>query len=281
MRLPHTPLTHVSHEIITCSNSRVHTSYENFEFSIFDALIQYSYKLNGMNSVFLSSFTALSARVGALTVALLLALTSWSWSMAQSQLDKMQTLAQERYGAAALESVVMWRKLLEEARNLSEDEKLKTVNVFFNRRIRYVSDQEVWGQTDYWASPLEFMGKSAGDCEDYAIAKYMTLQILGIPTDKLRMIYVRARFGGPNSTNSEAHMVLGYYATPSDEPLILDSLVGSIRPAASRTDLMPIFSFNTQGLWVGGATSSAADPTARLSQWRAVMERMKQEGLHP
>lgn len=234
-----------------------------------------------MNSTFLSSICALTRRTGGWTLVLLLALSAWSWSAAQSQLDKMQALAQERYGTVALESVIAWRKLMEEVRNQPEDDKLKAVNVFFNRRIRYASDQEVWGQTDYWASPLEFMGKSAGDCEDYAIAKYITLQMIGVPAEKLRMIYVRARFGGANSTNSEAHMVLGYYPAPSDEPMILDSLVGSIRPAASRTDLTPIFSFNTQGLWVGGATSSAADPTARLSQWRAVIERMKQEGLNP
>lgn len=281
MRLPHTPLTQASHEIITCSGFRVHNSCKKLESGTFGTLIQFAYKLSPMVSAFLSCFSALPGRAGAWMPAVVLALTAWSFSVAQNQLDKMQALAQERYGAAALESVVMWRKLMEEARNLSEDEKLKTVNVFFNRRMRYVSDQDVWGQTDYWASPLEFMGKSAGDCEDYAIAKYMTLQMLGVPAEKLRMIYVRARFGGPGSTNSEAHMVLGYYATPNEEPLILDSLVGSIRPAASRTDLMPVFSFNTQGLWVGGATSSAADPTARLSQWRAVIERMKQEGLHP
>ena len=224
-------------------------------------------------------WAALARQAGGWALALVLA--GWGWSLAQYQLDKMQSLAQERYGAVAVETVVAWRKLMEEARSLPEDEKLKSINVFFNRRMRYASDQEVWGQVDYWASPLEFMGKSAGDCEDYAIAKYMSLLMLGIPPEKLRMIYVRARFGGSGSTNSEAHMVLGYYPTPGDEPMILDSLVGSIRTASSRTDLMPIFSFNTQGLWVGGATTSAADPTARLSQWRAVMERMRQEGLQP
>ena len=229
----------------------------------------------------LPSSAAFARRAGGWLLVACFALAAWTWSLAQIQLDKMQALAQQRYGPVAVESVMQWRKLMEEAKALSEDEKLKLVNVFFNRRIRYASDQDVWGQNDYWASPLEFMGKSAGDCEDYAIAKYITLQMVGVPTEKLRMIYVRARFGGSGSTNSEAHMVLGYYANPSDEPLILDSLVGSIRPAASRSDLMPIFSFNTQGLWVGGATTSAADPTARLSQWRAVLERMKQEGLQP
>lgn len=200
---------------------------------------------------------------------------------ADTNYDKMQSLALSRYGQPAADTVAAWRRMLEESKAQSEDDKLKTVNNFFNRRIRYATDQEVWGVNDYWASPLEFMGKGAGDCEDYAIAKYMSLLILGVPNEKLRMIYVRARFGGPNSTNSEAHMVLGYYAEPTGEPLILDSLVSGIRPAASRTDLMPIFSFNTQGLWVQGATQSAADPTARLSQWRAVLDRMRQEGIQP
>lgn len=234
-----------------------------------------------MKPLALHLFAALGRRLGAWGLALLLGVLGLGWSLAQSNLDKTQALALERYGQPAADLVGLWRKLIEESRPLTEDEKLKAVNTFFNRRVRYLTDQETWGQNDYWASPLEFMGKAAGDCEDYAIAKYMTLLMLGVPNEKLRMIYVRARFGGPNSTNSEAHMVLGYYAEPTGAPLILDSLVGSIRPAASRTDLMPIFSFNTQGLWVQGASASSADPTARLSQWRAVIERMKQEGVQP
>jgi hypothetical protein len=74
-------------------------------------------------------------------------------------------------------------------------------------------------------------------------------------------------------------MVLGFYPQPSDEPLILDNLISSVRPASQRPDLSPIFSFNNNGLWVGGASASSADPTARLSRWRDVLDRMRQEGL--
>lgn len=75
-------------------------------------------------------------------------------------------------------------------------------------------------------------------------------------------------------------MVLGYYAEPAGEPLILDNLVNGIRPAASRPDLSPVFSFNAQGLWVpGSAQAAAADPTARLSRWRDLLDRMRAEGL--
>ena len=52
-----------------------------------------------------------------------------------------------------------------------------------------------------------------------------------------------------------------------------------MRPASMRSDLTPVFSFNAEGLWVGGAATSSADPTARLSQWRNVLARMREEGL--
>jgi predicted transglutaminase-like cysteine proteinase len=216
---------------------------------------------------------------GALAALCVAAALCVGWTQAQTNLDRTQALALERYGQRAADSVVAWRKMMDDSRNLGEAEKLATVNTFFNRRVLFESDIVIWKQNDYWATPLEFMGKGAGDCEDFSIAKYMTLQMLGVPAEKLRMIYVRARFGGPNSNNSEAHMVLGYFEEPTGEPLILDNLIGSIRPASSRTDLSPVFSFNGQGLWVAGQAASSGDPTARLSRWRDLLDRMKQEGL--
>ncbi len=135
----------------------------------------------------------------------------------------------------------------------------------------------MWGQEDYWATPLEALGKGEGDCEDYAIAKYVTLKQLGVPGEQLRMIYVRARIG--RSSITQAHMVLGWYETPSAQPLVLDNLVPSITPAEYRTDLDPLFSFNSQGLWAGGSSQSRADPLARLSRWRRVIDRMRDQGF--
>jgi len=198
------------------------------------------------------------------------------WASTVAGLDRMQQLAQERYGAQAAQTVVAWRQMMVELKDAPVEQKLSTVNTFFNRRIVYELDPVVWQQNDYWASPLEFMGRATGDCEDYSISKYMTLLLLGVPNEKLRMIYVRARTAG---AKTEAHMVLGYYEDPTGEPVILDNLVSSVRPASRRPDLSPVFSFNNQGLWVAGQQSSSADPTARLSKWREVLDRMKQEGL--
>jgi len=197
-------------------------------------------------------------------------------SLAAPDLEKMQSLAQQRYGAAAVETVLAWHQLIEESRDLPDQDKLTKVNTFFNRRILFQDDLVVWQQNDYWATPLEFMGRGAGDCEDFSIAKYVTLQLLGIGKDKLRLIYVRAQNG---SLAPVAHMVLGYYPEPTAQPHILDNLITSVRPASQRPDLTPVFSFNGDGLWVGGAAASVADPTARLSRWRDLLARMQQDGL--
>lgn len=210
---------------------------------------------------------------------MVLALGVWfllAASVAAPDLDKTQALAQQRYGARAADTIVAWRRLIEETRALPDNDKLNKVNTFFNRRVLYETDAVVWQQEDYWASPLEFMGRAAGDCEDFSIAKYVTLLMLGINNQHLRLIYVRYKSG---ATAPIAHMVLGYYPQPTEEPMILDNMITSVRPASMRTDLQPVFSFNSDGLWAGGATTSSADPTARLSRWRDVLERMRQEGL--
>jgi predicted transglutaminase-like cysteine proteinase len=156
--------------------------------------------------------------------------------------------------------------------------KLNAINDFFNRRIVFASDQEIWGQADYWASPLEMFEKGRGDCEDYVIGKYFSLIAAGMPSAKLRLVYVRAQIGGSDGV-AQAHMVLAYYATPGAEPLVLDSLIGEIRPASRRPDLAPVFSFNSDGLWQGTGGPSAGDPVARLSRWREVLAKARSEGF--
>lgn len=151
------------------------------------------------------------------------------------------------------------------------------VNEHFNRSIVYRDDLEVWGQVDYWASPLEMMQKGSGDCEDYAIAKYFTLHALGVPHRKLRLVYVRAALGGM----VQPHMVLAYYAAPDSDPLVLDSLVPDIRPASRRPDLTPVFSFNAEGIWEGvGEATVRGQPGERLTRWGEVMRKARQEGFY-
>lgn len=165
-------------------------------------------------------------------------------------------------------------QLIGEAAAQDEEARLKTLNAFFNRQILYRDDREVWGAVDYWASPLETLGKGQGDCEDFAIGKYFSLLAAGVPSVKMRLVYVRAQMGAI----IQAHMVLAYYPEPDAEPLILDNLLTDIRPASRRPDLVPVFSFNAEGLWQGVAGASAGDPSARLSRWREVLAKAKAEG---
>ncbi|GGC90142.1 transglutaminase-like cysteine peptidase [Vreelandella lutescens] len=191
--------------------------------------------------------------------------------------QQLRQSMQQQYGQVGLNVLEEWFTLLERLRGQDVQAQLRDVNDFFNRRIRWVEDIRVWGEEDFWATPLEALGKGQGDCEDYSIAKYITLKQLGVPGERLRMIYVRARIG--RSQITQAHMVLGYYSTPNAEPLVLDNISPSISPASQRNDLDPVFSFNSDGLWAGGGSESRADPLARLSRWRSVIGRMQSQGF--
>jgi predicted transglutaminase-like cysteine proteinase len=184
-----------------------------------------------------------------------------------------------KYGPTAVANATALQELMADAPGRDDAAKLKAVNDFYNQRLAYREDIETWGQLDYWASPLESLGKGAGDCEDYAIGKYFTLTSMGVPHARLRMVYVRASIAGaPNGF--VAHMVLAYYPTPEAEPLVLDNLQPGIRPAGERPDLSPVFSFNAEGLWQGvGSIRASGDPLTRLSKWREVLTRARQDGF--
>jgi predicted transglutaminase-like cysteine proteinase len=168
------------------------------------------------------------------------------------------------------------QSLLTDAGRHAAVPRLHAVNEFFNARIRFATDHEVWGRADHWASPLEVLERGVGDCEDYAIAKYFTLRALGVPASSLRLVYVRARLV---DGRSQPHMVLAWYAAPESEPLLLDNLVAAVEPASQRADLTPVFSFNDLGLWQGLGGVDAGAPAARLPHWREVSRRARAEGF--
>lgn len=184
--------------------------------------------------------------------------------------------AEQRYGNLGLAKgrIEAWDELINSNLGKSESELLQTTNRFFNRQLRFVDDSQNWRQNDYWASPIEALVKGAGDCEDYAIAKYFTLRRLGVPSEKLRITYVKAlRY-------NQAHMVLTYYATPSAMPLVLDNLISEIRPASQRKDLLPVYAFNAEGLYLPGAAGGKrASDSKKLSRWQDLLKKMKSEGF--
>jgi predicted transglutaminase-like cysteine proteinase len=181
-------------------------------------------------------------------------------------------------GPQAAASAQLLTRLLQDLSGRDDEVRLARINEFFNRRIVFREDAQVWGEADHWASPLETLAKGQGDCEDFAIAKYFSLLAAGLPPDSLRLVYVQAQQGSANGPRA-AHMVLAYYATPQAEPLILDNLIADVRPASRRPDLLPIFSFNAAGLWQGTGALPAGNPLARLSRWRQVLDKARLEGF--
>jgi predicted transglutaminase-like cysteine proteinase len=175
-----------------------------------------------------------------------------------------------RYPTAETARKGAFEEMLSGAGRLQIGQKLETVNRFFNERVIYRSDEDAWGQKDYWATLGETLTKGAGDCEDFAIAKYYTLQKLGIDQSQLRMVYVKS------SQFPEPHMVLSYADKPGSDPLILDNIEKSISRLSSRTDLTQVYSFNDGGLYLPGNDTSLAGPE-RLSKWVAVMNRAAYE----
>lgn len=149
---------------------------------------------------------------------------------------------QDMYGLDAIKRLREWSALLDALMQTSVDEKITRVNRYFNA-LQFVPDEEHWKQVDYWATPLEFIASNGGDCEDFAIAKYFTLQALGVESESMRLAYVKAL------ELNQAHMVLVYYPAPDQEPMVLDNLVNDILPASQRKDLQPVYSFNAEGLW--------------------------------
>lgn len=185
--------------------------------------------------------------------------------------DSILERVQQTYGTEARERVLNWSSLLERTDLADDRERLETTNRFFNR-VRFVDDIKHWGENDYWATPVEFLGSNGGDCEDFSIAKYLTLRHLGVPEERLRLVYVKAL------RLNQAHMVVAYLATPDAEPLILDNLVPEIRPASTRTDLLPVYSFNGESLWLAkerGLGRAPIGSSDRISLWTQLQQRLR------
>ena len=83
------------------------------------------------------------------------------------------------------------RGTLDQLAGLSDRDVLDRVNRAVNGAMAYKSDASVWGVGDYWATPAEMARKGAGDCEDFAIAKYWALRSLGVPDEKLQLVLLQ------------------------------------------------------------------------------------------
>lgn len=183
--------------------------------------------------------------------------------------EKLMDYVSSEFGDEAHNRLETWQNLHSMAQNAPVDRQLRLVNSFFNR-VRFMTDMEHWGEEDYWATPVELLTTNGGDCEDFSIAKYLTLKSMGVPDEQLRIVYVKAL------ELNQAHMVLAWYPEPDADPLILDNLINDIRPASQRPDLEPVYSFNGDGLWLNrsGGNNQRIGEAKKLSHWQDLNSRL-------
>jgi predicted transglutaminase-like cysteine proteinase len=71
--------------------------------------------------------------------------------------------------------------------------RIAEINRAINLDIRPVSDKAQYGAAPLWPTPLMTFASNAGDCKDYAVAKYVALRELGFAADDLRLVIVHIR----------------------------------------------------------------------------------------
>jgi predicted transglutaminase-like cysteine proteinase len=148
-----------------------------------------------------------------------------------------------------------WQAIVASLRSKDLMTQLRETNLRMNAK-RYIADDGNWGLADYWATPFEFLRKGGGDCEDYAIAKYMMLREVGVSTDDMRIVVVKDLNRGAD------HAVLAVYIDGT--PYVLDNRDSDVAPANSFHSYQPVYSINEHGWWLHRsvlASSSRAIPT--------------------
>jgi len=178
-----------------------------------------------------------------------------------------------QYGPKAHKRVLLLKKVIDKSKKAKALHKLKYINSFFNK-IRYKTDIKHWKKKDYWAIPFELIGTAAGDCEDYAIAKYFSLIKAGISSKKLRIAYVKLK--RKRTKFDEAHMVLLYFHKPNSVPIVLDNVNKKLKLASKRKDLKLIYSFNAAGLWKAKnkGTSQKRVGSNKLAKWKSLVDKL-------
>ena len=134
-----------------------------------------------------------------------------------------------------------WQEFLTELLPADEADKIYRVHRYINR-FRYVTDKRNWRRRDYWAVP-EQLFERGGDCEDYVIAKYLSLRALGIDADRLRVVVVYDR------KKREDHAVLAVLGL--HETVILDNYRRRVMTWADmKRRYRPYYSLNENGVWI-------------------------------
>lgn len=143
-----------------------------------------------------------------------------------------------------------WQALLDEVASDTRRVQLNKINRYMNEH-RYIVDRINWGVEDYWAIPQQFL-KRFGDCEDFAIAKYLSLRALGWPVDDMRIVVLQDM----NLRVAHAILIVDF----EGETLVLDNQITMVVTAEKIHHYRPIFSLNENGWWRHRSAASIPAP---------------------
>tara|TARA_R110002074_G_scaffold22895_7_gene69529 strand:- start:588 stop:1295 length:708 start_codon:yes stop_codon:yes gene_type:complete len=169
----------------------------------------------------------------------------WNAALARYSKEGAATKVQCSSRAMDICSYDDWLKFLATLKDAAPLVQLNEINKRINQ-ASYITDSTNWGQKDYWATPAEFMSRF-GDCEDYAILKYLSLRRLGWPEDDLRVVAVK------DLNLKVGHAVLvAFFKHPKTGqilPLLLDNQIKKIVVADKVRHYQPVFSLNKKSWW--------------------------------
>jgi predicted transglutaminase-like cysteine proteinase len=133
-----------------------------------------------------------------------------------------------------------WKAFLSGLKGRDRMAQIKEINRFMNAAA-YIIDPINYRVPDYWATPRQFLNKD-GDCEDYAIAKFMSLRALGYDNASLRIVVLQ------DLNLRLAHAVLVAYV--DGKALVLDNQIPQVVPADIIRHYKPYYSINEDHWWL-------------------------------
>jgi predicted transglutaminase-like cysteine proteinase len=164
------------------------------------------------------------------------------WRGIEADITKEQAVLDHcRAGAESCPShAAQFLRLINAVKAKSGREQLDEANRAVNMAIRYVSDFAQHGEADRWSAPLATFATGKGDCEDYAIAKYVALSEAGFPRDDLQLVLVRDRAVRQDHAVLAARLDGGW--------LILDSRRSDLLNDSDVTSLTPLYAIGSRGV---------------------------------
>ena len=133
-----------------------------------------------------------------------------------------------------------WEAFLDTISGTDPMRQLDQINRFMNR-APYITDPRNYKMADYWATPRQFFNRD-GDCEDYAIAKYMSLRALGWDNDHMRIVVLQ------DLNLRIAHAVLVVYR--DGIAWVLDNQIKQVVAAGRIRHYRPYYSLNEESWWL-------------------------------